>query len=57
LGEDGYSKTPDSASEGIACDAAREILDSIEPHLLDVVPGPDRGQRRGLKVESRSTIE
>jgi transcriptional regulator with GAF, ATPase, and Fis domain len=54
LSEDGsryrYARTPDSASEGIAGDGALEILDSIEPQVLDIVPGPERGLRRGLKV-------
>jgi transcriptional regulator with GAF, ATPase, and Fis domain len=57
LAEDGspylYARTPDSAPEGIAGDRALEILDSIEPQVLDIVPGPDRGLRRGLKVPVR----
>jgi len=39
LGEDGphmlYARNADSASEGIAGDRALEILDSIEPQVLE----------------------
>ena len=61
LGEDGYpylyAKTPDSACEAIAGDTALTILDSIEPQVLDVVSGADRGPRCGLKVPVKIEIE
>jgi hypothetical protein len=33
------------------------ILDSIEPQVLDVVSGADRGPRCGLKVPVKIEIE
>ena len=35
-----YSRTPDNASEGIADEVAAAMLETTEPQLLDVVPGP-----------------
>ena len=45
-----YSRTPDNASEGIADEVAAAMLETTEPQLLDVVPGPARGLQRGLAV-------
>jgi transcriptional regulator with GAF, ATPase, and Fis domain len=57
LGDDGsayqYAITPAGQSEGVAGETALAIVDSSEPQVLDIVPGPDRGLRCGLRVPVR----
>ncbi|HXW08495.1 MAG TPA: sigma 54-interacting transcriptional regulator [Vicinamibacterales bacterium] len=36
--------------QGAACVVAEMLVDTLEPRLLDLVPGPERGLRSGLAV-------